>query len=48
MLLKRWTTAMLAGGALILLGVWLVDRGGSSSPRLFPSSTPRGGGSGWG
>jgi len=38
---EPWTTAMLAGGTLILIGVWLVDRAGT---RAFASpSTPEGG-----
>jgi uncharacterized membrane protein len=44
LLRERWAAGMLAGGALILLGVWLVDRAGrgpaaSQSKVPWPRST---------
>lgn len=45
LLRERWAAGMLAGGALILLGVWMMDRAGreraaSQSKVPWPRSTP--------
>jgi drug/metabolite transporter (DMT)-like permease len=34
LLQEPWTVAMLVGGALILVGVWIVDRAGTPTPTL--------------